>query len=130
MTLQDKIAKAKQQFQDVEPITVNVEVGGELTVLDFRPVWGDVWADLIAMNPPRHGADSDRVVGYNSDSIAKDYPVEAVTVDGEPVTQEDWSDMLSVLTAPSRMNIASTLYTLNHLEPSRKLVAAGKASRG
>lgn len=130
MNLQEKIAKAQAQFAEIQPTVVNVEVGGELTVLTIRPIVGGEWQDIIATHPPRVGADGDETVGYNTDAVAVDYPVEAVTVDGETPSSEDWREMLSVLSAPNRTNIATILYKLNHLDPAIRLVEAGKAFKG
>lgn len=130
MNLQEKIAKAKAQFAEAEPETVNVEVAGELTVLTFRPLLGGEWQDIVATHGPRVGADADEAVGYNTDAVASEYPVDAVTVDGESPSEEDWRDLMSVLSGPNRSNIATALYKLNHLDPALRLVAAGKAFRG
>lgn len=130
MNLQEKIAKAKALLADAEPVSVNVEVGGEWTELTFRPIPGAAWQDIIAVHPPRVGADGDATVGYNTDAVAEDYPVDAVTVDGEMPSVEDWRDLLSVLSAPNRTNVATVLYKLNHLDPALRLVAAGKAFKG
>lgn len=130
MNLQEKIAKARAEFEATEPTILNVEVGGEITALGFRPVWGQEWVDLLAVNPPRPGSENDTAVGYNTDAVASDYPASAVTVDGDPVSADDWRDLVAVLSAPNRNNIASVLYVLNQLEPARKLAAAGKALKG
>jgi len=131
MNLQDKIAKAKTQHYEAEPIEVHVEVGGEDTVLTFLPIWGEDWNDIIAVHPARVGSETDAGVGYNTDAVASDYPLSAVTVDGADVEREQWQDLLSVLSGPDRTTIASTLYYLNKLLPAKKLVeAVGKAQKG
>lgn len=130
MNLQDKIAKAKALHESVEPTALDVELGEELTRLTFRPIWGASWQDIVATHGPRPGSDTDQAVGYNTDAVASDYPVEAVMVDGESPSEDEWRELLSVLSAPSRNNIAAVLYSLNQLEPAKRLVAAGKASRG
>ncbi|MFT4281172.1 hypothetical protein [Microbacterium sp.] len=131
MNLDERIAKAEQDYDATEPTPLNVEVGGELTELTFLPLWGEDWEDIVATNPPRPGAETDGLVGYNTDAVAKDYPTSKVTVDGEHVDEEQWRRLMSVLTAPNRKNIASVLYGLNVLQPSQKLKeAAGKAVKG
>lgn len=130
MNLQEKIAKARQDFADAKPATLDIEVGGELTKLTFLPVWGRQWNLLVAMHPAREGASYDEALGYDTDSVAADYPVDAVTVDGEPVDVETWQSMLSVLSSPGRRRIAGALYGLNHIVPRERLAAAGKASEG
>lgn len=140
MSLQDKIAKAKAQVESAEPTPLNIEVGGELTALTFLPVYGDVWSDITAENPPRPGATLDSNVGYNTDGAAKSYPRDRITVDGEApryelseegkVVVDEWRDLLSVLSSPNLKNIASTLWGLNQLDAARRLAEAGKASKG
>lgn len=131
MNLQEKIAKAKAEHSAVEPTKLHVEVGGEDTILTFLPIWGEDWNDIVAVNPPRPGSEGDAAVGYNTDSVANDYPLSAVTVDGESPEVDDWRALLSVLSAPNRANIATILWRLNKLLPSQKLVEAmGKAQQG
>lgn len=126
-----RIAKAKADIENVEPVAVDVEVGGEITALTFLPVLGEKWDDLVAENPPRKGATLDQNVGYNTDAVAKSYPVEMVTVDGDTPSVDDWRDLLHVLSSPNRRNIASVLFGMNQLEPANRLRdAAGKASAG
>lgn len=130
MSLQDKIAKAKAQVESVEPVEVQVELGGELATVTFLPVAGEVWSDITAENPPRPGATLDSNVGYNTDGAARSYPVEKVTVDGEQPSLVEWVEFLSVLSSPNLKNIASTLWGLNQLDPARRLAEAGKAFKG
>lgn len=130
MNLQEKIAKAREEFAATKPTELEVEVGGEIALMTFRPVWGAEWANLIAQHPPRPGAAVDDRVGYNTDGVVADYPVDAITVDGSSIDEVTWRELVSVLTSPNRTNIASVLYGLNQLEPARKLAEAGKASKG
>ncbi|WP_405375993.1 MULTISPECIES: hypothetical protein [unclassified Microbacterium] len=131
MNLQEKIANAKAQHAGIPATRVDVEAGGELIELGFRPTWGHQWQDLVATHPPRHGSDTDDAVGYNTDAVAGSYPVDAVTVDGEQPSEEDWRELYKILSAPNRTNIATVLFAVNQLDPSRRLVAAsGKARRG
>ena len=130
MSLQDKIAKAKALHESVEPTDLDVEVGGELVKLTFRPIWGGEWADIVALHEPRPGSTTDAAVGYNTEAVALDYPVDAVTVDGETPSIEDWRELLSVISGVGRRNIGTVLYGLNHIEPAKRLAAAGKAFKG
>ena len=130
MNLQERIAKARAELEEAEPTALDVEIGGELASLTFRPVWGAEWEALVATHPPRPGATLDSNVGYNTDAVAADYPVSAITVDGGTVDKGTWRDVMAVLSSPNRKNVASVLFGLNHLLPAQKLAEAGKASKG
>src|SRR5690349_14998996 len=98
MGVKDLMAKARAAVDEAEPTVAPVEVAGELVEIGFRPVLGHVWADLTATHPPRRGSVLDGNVGFNSDAVAKDYPLDKVTVDGEPVDADTWAELLEVLT--------------------------------
>lgn len=130
MSVQDLIAKARAEIETAEPVVAPVEVGGELVDIGFRPVLGYVWADLTAVNPPRQGAVLDGNVGFNSDAIAKAYPLDKITVGGEPVDAETWADLLGVLTAPGRKLVAMALWGINQFSPQKRANELGKARAG
>ncbi|MGW9587499.1 hypothetical protein [Microbacterium sp. NPDC055455] len=130
MSVKDLIAKARAELDTAAPVVVPVEVGGELVDIGFRPVLGTVWADLMAVHPPRPGAVLDGNVGFNSDAVAKDYPLDRVTVDGEPVDAETWADLMGVLTSPGIKLVAAALWGLNQNDPQRRAAELGKARAG
>lgn len=130
MDLREKIAKAKQEFAEAEPVRVPVEVGGESTLIEFLPVLGSVWVGLTAVNPARPGADGDDELGYNPDGVTAAYPVDRVLVDGDVVSAEVWADLYGVLTAPARTVIANDLWREYQLRPALRLAAAGKEWKG
>lgn len=130
MNLSEKIARARAVVEDAQPTEVPVELGGEITMLTFLPVWGDQWSDVTAMHPPRPGATLDANLGYNSDAASADYPVDAITVDGEPVDRDTWRELCRVLTEPNRKLIASVLWGLNRVNPNERIREAGKAKTG
>lgn len=130
MNLKDRIAAAKAEIESAEPLTVPVYVGGELVEVSFRPVEGHVWADLVASSPPRPGSTLDGNVGYNSDAVARRYPLSLVLVDGEPVSAEDWSDLHDVIPSPSVKLIAAGLWGLNQNDPAKRIAELGKARAG
>lgn len=124
------IAKAKAETEQSEWAVVPVMVADELVDVGFRPVAGHVWADLTAQNPPRPGATRDNNVGFNTDAVAADYPLECVTVDGEPVDRDTWTDFLAVLPSPSLKIIAASLWGMNQFDPQQRIVELGKARAG
>lgn len=121
------IAKARAALAEGEGKTVPVEVGGELVDVTLRPVAGHVWATLIATHPPRPNAEVDATVGFDSDSVGRDYPVEKITVAGEPVDEKKWRELFEVLTGPGVHAIAAALWALNQVEPQTRVLQLGKA---
>lgn len=130
MSVQDLIAKARAELAEAAPTVAPVEVAGELVDIGFRPVAGHVWADLTALHPPRAGAVLDGNVGFNSDAVAKDYPLDKITVDGEPVDAATWRDLLQVLTAPGIKLVATALWGINQYTPAKRANELGKARAG
>jgi hypothetical protein len=126
--LKAMIAKAKSA--DVSGQTVTVAVGDELVDISFAPVPGHVWVDLVAKCPPREGAARDKNVGYNTDAVARVYPVDRITVSAEPVDPGTWGDLLDVLPSPSLSLIAAALWGLNQYEPQQRIAELGKAKAG
>lgn len=126
-SLDEKIARARAEFEAAQPSEVPVSVGGELVTIAFLPVDGETWEEIKATNPPRPGSLRDTNVGYNTDGAAKDYPVERITVDGEPIAEEKWLELLSVLKSPSRSDVAAMLWGINWQEAKVEL---GKALKG
>lgn len=127
MGVKDLIAKARAAVDEAEPTVAPVEVGGELVEIGLRPVLGHVWADLTATHPPRKGSVLDGNVGFNSDAVAKDYPLDRITVDGEAVDAETWAELCDVLTAPGIKLVAAALWGINQNDPQRRVAELGKA---
>ena len=126
-----RIAKAKAEIADPVTSVVNVEVAGEMTEIGFRELDPDLWLDLVATHPARKGSDVDTIAGYNVDAIAKAYPVEAITIDGDVPEVEDWADQLAVVSSPGRKFISSAIFYVNQgMQAQRMAEAAGKASAG
>lgn len=130
MSLKDDIAAARAALEAVEPVTQEVEVGGKLHTLSFLPAGGQVWADLVAMHPPREGSKIDSDFGFNADAVGRAYPVELISDDGEPVAAEDWQDMFAVLSSPNIKNIGTAVWGINQFVPAVKLAQLKKASAG
>lgn len=127
MDLKARIAKAKKEIAEAEPVVVPVEIGGELTDIGFRPVSGREWVDLTATNPPRAGSVLDGNVGFNSDAVALAYPLEKITVDDAPVDAETWADLNDALTGPGVKLIAAALWGINQNDPMKRAAELGKA---
>lgn len=130
MNIQERIAAAKAQLADAKPTTVDVEFGGEITVLGFTPIGGTDWADLTATCPPRKGATLDNNIGYNIDAVLRAFPVAHITVDGEPTTQTVYDDIVSVLASPHIKRASEVLFHIQQMIPAQRLIELGKASAG
>jgi hypothetical protein len=130
LSLKEKIAKARAEFEGAEPTIVPVDLGGEPTEVSVYPVSGESWVTITATNPPRPGALLDENLGYNTDGAIAAYPVDRLKVDGEPVSGPDWADMVSALTAPARELLATTMWSINQADTARRLAEAGKALKG
>jgi hypothetical protein len=134
MGVKERIAKARAEAEAVEPVVVPVLLGGELTDIAFGRVAGHVWSDLTAICPPRPGSTLDSNVGFNSDRVARYYPLDCVIVDGEPLLDDDgefdkatWNEIIDVLPSPSIKLIASALWSINQSEPAKRIAELGKA---
>lgn len=130
MSIKDSIAKARELIEDADIVSAPVEIGGNLHDLGFRPVLGPVWADLMATHPPRRGSTLDGNVGFNSDAVAKDYPLDKITIDGESVDAETWASVMEVLTSPGVKLVASVLWGINQKIPQDRVAELGKARAG
>lgn len=127
MGLRDLIGKARSELSGVEPVVQDVEVGGELVSFGFLPVGGAKWDELTVTHPPRKNATLDMNLGYDVSAVARAYPVDKITVDGEPVAAEDWAELFDVISSPNIKNITSVLWGINQLDPAKKLADLGKA---
>lgn len=130
MNVQERIAKAKAEIANAEPKTVDVEFGGEITVLGFTPIRGDEWDELTSEYPPRKGAVLDGNIGYNIKAVLKAFPVDHITVDGEPTTAEEYTEIVSVLASPHIKRASEVLFHIQQMLPAQRLIELGKASAG
>jgi len=121
------IAKARAALAEGAGKTVPVELGGELVDIELKPVSGYVWATLIATHPPRDNAAVDATVGFDSDAVGRDYPVEKILVAGQPVDEAKWRAVFEVLTGPGVHAVAAALWAINQVEPQSRVLQLGKA---
>lgn len=127
MDIQALIAKARAKAAEPVQQVIPVELGGELVDITLIKVDGPTWADLTAMSPLRPDSQLDLNIGYNVDAVAKLYPIGHVLVGGEPVEQETWLDILTVLEGPSLKLIAAALWGMNQNDPEKLVAELGKA---
>jgi hypothetical protein len=129
MDLKESIAKAKAEIE-ASVAEVQIDVGGTLYDVAFRMVAGHVWADLTAQCPPRQGAKIDANVGFNSDVVARVYPLDHIAVGGEAIDAETWAELMEVVASPAIKGIALVLWRLNQIGPAERAVELGKARAG
>jgi hypothetical protein len=123
-TLTEKIAAARAALEEATPTDIPVVLGEHVVTVAMRPIPGADWANLIATNPPRTASVVDNNIGYNLDGCLTDYPLDHVTIDGQPIDRDTWTELLDALPSPSRRDLGSTAWGLNDWEPRQRLQAA------
>jgi hypothetical protein len=128
------IAKAKAEIAEAEPSVVPVNLGGELVDIAFGRMTGAAWADLTASCAPRKGSVHDANIGWNTDAVARKYPLDSVLIDGQPVVNDEgefdaelWNEVIDALPSVSIRAIAAELYRVNQKEPLERIIELGKA---
>lgn len=131
MDLKALVAKARQDFDSVEPVEQDVVLAGELVTVRVWPLTGPQWRDLCAKHPNRTDSAFDQALGYNLTAVLADYP-RVYLVNGNDVVDaaEDWADICAVLSGPDLKNLELAVWGVNEYDPAQRLVAAGKASAG
>lgn len=134
------VSKAREQFEQVEPVEQELLIGDELVKARIYPVTGQEWRALVVANPPRTEVSegrtvitpADRPFSFNADSLLVEYPrVSLVEGDEEtPLTVAEWADVVSVLAEPSLDAARVSVWGVNVYTPSQQFAAAGKASAG
>lgn len=134
------VSKAREQFDQVEPVEQDLLIGGELVKARVYPVTGQEWRALVVAHPPRTEVVEERTVvtpadrpfGFNADALLPDYPRVAL-VDGDEEAElsvAEWADIVSVLAEPSLEAARLAVWGVNVYEPSKAFADAGKASAG
>lgn len=129
MSIQDLIAAEKARIEKIEPSEQPVVIGGQQVTVTVTRVAPDVWANLTATHPPRPGS-TDVPIGYNENTIPKDYPVSHIAVDGEAVDQETWRDFYGALGSVHRAAIANTIWGQNVYPALKEMKELGEAMAG
>ena len=140
MNVDELIQKAKAALPRIESVptgaSIRLDGDGPLTrgEIRFKPMQPDEWREFIAVLPPRPGAYSDAMLGFNVDAATRAYPHMQIVV-GDDVTEpgEKWAGMCTddgIVDAAARDLVAQALLEHHQFEPMRWQDAAGKASRG
>lgn len=125
------IAKARENFDTVKPVDQDVLLGDDVVTVRLWPLTGVAWRELVVNHPVRDGVQHDLALGYDLESVVRAYP-RVYLVDGDEVTDvaARWAEVCDVLSAPDLKALSFAVWGLNEYDPSQKLAAAGKASKG
>jgi len=130
MDLKALIAKQREALAEVKTKTLEVVLGGEAVEVVVAKVSPDEWQELASSHPPRRTNTGDHSIGYDQYALPRDYPAGRITVGGEPVDQEEWAEIYSVLEAVHRNSIGSLIWGLNVYDVMQELQRLGKAEAG
>jgi hypothetical protein len=120
MDIQKLIAQARAQAAETRQETVDTVLGEEPISITLTKVDGLTWVNLTAIRPPRPGSQSDLIIGYDVDNIAGVYPADHVRINGEPIEQDAWAEVVELLESPARKLIAAALWGMHEHEPKRR----------
>ncbi|MEI3866633.1 hypothetical protein V6S02_05990 [Microbacterium sp. CCNWLW134] len=108
----------------MESFDVEIGIGDDIySVVTFTEVRGVDWGNVTALSPPRESVPADFQFGFNPDAAVEHYPASAIRVDGEPVTSEQWKELVGYLDAAARVDMASALWAVHELKPRQQLAA-------
>lgn len=139
MSVDDLIAKAREQIESAPEVTKHVTLGGEMIGVQFRPLSGDEWRRLTRQHPPREGAFLDQNLGYNTDESVRHFPnfkiVRGDEVDDLRRFRDDqkwhyiWPEIFGLLEAPAIEILVQALWEVHEYDAQQRMIAAGKALR-
>lgn len=130
MNVQELIARQRESLAEVKSKNSDVILGGEVVNVEISKVSPDEWQELAFAHPPRKTNSSDMNIGYDQFALPRDYPATHIKVGGEPVSQEDWADLYSVLEAVHRNTVGTLVWALNVYDVMSELQRLGKAAAG
>ena len=138
------VAKAREQFEQAEPVDQDVLMGDEVVTVRFDPIDGQTFRALTMEHPPRPKVVTDQNLGYDIDAVVRWYPKVSL-VQGDDVTRvsdplprkratdpehRPWFDVLDALEGPDLKTLASVVWGMCEYTPQKRLMRAGKASAG
>ena len=115
------IEKAREAYENAPYEPVQVLLADEVVTIEIAVVRGEAWGDLEAFHPAK--GPGDMRLGYNTRTLPRDYPVERLRVNGEPIEQEVWTDLYDCLPPEHQDNVHTVMWGLNVLEPQQRLKA-------
>lgn len=122
------LAKLLEQVEQVK-----AEFADTLVDLKFTRLIGADWLDITSTNPPRSDVIADRLVfGYDFQAVTRAAAMKSgvLVEEGEEreLTDDEWDDLLGLLSGGDHEQIANAVYALNEGE-SNRAVELGKALR-
>nr|WP_278101164.1 hypothetical protein [Microbacterium proteolyticum] len=128
MDLKKLIAQERAKAEGPQPtVTKTIPLGESGADVTFEKLRGDAWQALVAEYPAREDVVSDFTIGYNERAVTLNYPLEHVTVDGEPVDVETWAELYEVLDGVGRNLLALGIWQVNVQDAINRLAELGKA---
>lgn len=138
VNVDELIQKAKDALESVETVSTGARIrlskdGTDSGEIRFKPMRPNDWREFVAVLPPRPGAYSDAMLGFDVDAATRLYPHMQIVM-GDEVTDlgEAWADMCTgdIVDAAARDLVTQALLDHHQFEPMRWQDAAGKASKG
>lgn len=130
MSLKDLIDRQRAALEEPKSEVLNVALAGELVKVEVLRLMPDEWQALVATHPVRPTSKADANIGYNTNTLPRDYPASRVRVAGEEVDAQTWADMWSVLNSVNKNNVHTVMWGLNVYDAIRELEDLGKALAG
>ena len=118
----------KARAERPEPVTVEVEIGGELFMVEITRLDGMDWAAIMAECPP-HDELSARL-GYDMTAaglLACKRFSRLLDSDGNPVEDVDWDELFKISSGVGVRGIAATWWMLNMKDPNERVAELKKA---
>lgn len=106
-----KLIASARDMQERNWEGFEVVLGGESVDVKIGQISGRDWVQIADRHPPRSSADA--ALGWNRDTLPRDYPVERIKLRGEHPTVELWQEIYDYIDADGRKAIASVVWWLN-----------------
>lgn len=124
----DLLKKAKSEPR--ESATVSTALAGELVVLKFTELPGDMWTEITARYPVRGDVPLDLRYGYNVHAVVKAAaPKSGARVEDDkdvPLTEKQWDALWPLLSGAEFGAVVDAVWGLNEWNPARRVDAAKK----
>ncbi len=109
-----------EKQKPLKTVPFEIELGGAWVEVVIIQVRGLDWSALTG-HEPRPGHAMDAKLQCNSDQLLEGWPTASVTVDGEHPSREQWEQILRLIDAPWRADIAATIHWIHWAEPMTRL---------
>lgn len=125
--LQALIEEQKTLLENPNSESQHVLVGRKRVTVEIFELLPDDWQALVWQHAPRPGVKADSNVGFNQDTLPRNYPSTRIKVAGVEVDDEMWSAIYAGL-KPAHRNVVTTLmWGVNVYDAILELADLGKA---